>query len=145
LLCHHQTALLLTFFNLKKLDKAVAPKAVGAGIGMQPIGLSALKKLGLLDTVLKHGARIDGIQTKNARGDPVLDVSYSRFDPRLFGVGLHRGVLFESLLEECEKHREISQIFGVDISELDQQTNHVTLRDETGRAYGPYDMVRCAH
>lgn len=73
----------------------------------------------------------------------MLDVSYSRFDSRLYGLGLHRGVIFESLLEACDKHQDqISQIFGLDIHEIEQQSNHATLRDGTGRAHGPYDLVR---
>ena len=34
-------------------DKAENPRAVGAGIGIQPIGLTALKNLGLLEVTPK--------------------------------------------------------------------------------------------
>ena len=80
-------------------DRTVTPSAVGAGIGVQPIGLTALKKLGLLEEVLAHGARIEAIRTwvKNDRategvwaGRRCLDIEYARYDPRLFGVGLAR-------------------------------------------------------
>ena len=59
-------------------DKAPEPRAVGAGIGVQPIGMTALHRLGLLDTIKQHGARITGIRTATAEGYPVLDVAYSR-------------------------------------------------------------------
>jgi hypothetical protein len=51
---------------------------VGAGIGIQPIGMTALHRLGLLGTAKRHGARIDGIRTATAEGAPVLDVAYAR-------------------------------------------------------------------
>ena len=109
-------------------DRTVAPAAVGAGIGVQPIGLTALKKLGLLEEVLAHGARIEAIRTwvKNDRategvwaGRRCLDIEYARYDPRLFGVGLARGVLFESLLGACQRQDGVTTRFGVSVEELE--------------------------
>ena len=123
-------------------DKAQEPRAVGAGIGIQPIGLSALRKLGLLDTIKRHGARVDSIRTRTAhRNWPVLDVSYQRFDERLFGLGLHRGVLFEALLDECYKAERIDCSFGVDIADLEQTGDSVMLRSSKERPHGAFDLV----
>jgi 2-polyprenyl-6-methoxyphenol hydroxylase-like FAD-dependent oxidoreductase len=69
------------------------PSAVGAGIGFQPIGMTALHRLGLLETIEKYGARIDGIRTHSVDGRPILDVAYKRYDSRLYGLGLHRGLM----------------------------------------------------
>lgn len=38
--------------------------------------------------------------TKEGRN--VLDVTYSKFDDRLFGVGLHRGVLFMEMIRAAQ-------------------------------------------
>ena len=130
-------------------DRAATPSAVGAGIGVQPIGLTALKKLGLLEEVLAHGARIEGIRTwiKNDRGTEgvwagrrCLDIEYARYDPRLFGVGLARGVLFESLLAACEAEVDVTPRFGVSVETLEQEQDAVHVRDSDGHRHGPYDV-----
>jgi 2-polyprenyl-6-methoxyphenol hydroxylase-like FAD-dependent oxidoreductase len=130
---------------LDLLDKAAKPRAVGAGIGFQPIGLTALKKLGLLDTISHHGARIDGIHS-TSNGRTVLDVAYSRFHPQLFGLGLHRGVLFESLLAACRAEPGIALQFGVSITSIEQSSDAATLHMENSakqeaKKLGPYDLV----
>ena len=78
-------------------DKAPALGALGAGIGIQPIGLTVLKRLGLLDPIVHHGARIDRLYGETDGGRPVLDLTYSQYREELFGVGLHRGALFTEL------------------------------------------------
>ena len=79
--------------------------AVGAGIGLQPIGLTVLKRLGLLQPILDHGARIDRLKSVTDTGTPILDLSYADFRPELYGVGLHRDVLFQALHHACQLHQ----------------------------------------
>ena len=142
-------------WSVDVFDKAPVPQAVGAGIGVQPIGLTALKKLGLLHQALEHGARIEGIRTwvhdspeeGMWAGRRVLDIEYKRLHPALFGMGLHRGVLFEALLEACAAHDpgrggSIATKFGVEVVELEQgPLDVVTLRDSESRRHGEYDLV----
>lgn len=78
-------------------EEAAEPAAVGAGILLQPSGLRVLAELGLLEAVLARGARVDGIYCRTATGRAVLDLSYGDFRPEWFGVGMHRGALFEIL------------------------------------------------
>ena len=122
-------------------DKAKQPRAVGAGIGIQPIGLSALRKLELLSTIKRHGARVEGIKTTTRGGWPVLDVAYERFDKRLFGLGLHRGVLFEALHAQCEAAERVGCHFGVDICDIEQTGDTVTVRSAEGKPFGPFDLL----
>lgn len=147
-------------WTVELFDKAPKPSAVGAGIGLQPIGMTAVNKLGisLFGTVLKHGARIDSIKTWSTQSQqpiesvgvaahqpenrrPVLDVAYARYDQSLFGLGLHRGVLFHALLDECLVEPEVLTRFGVEVTEIEHGPNSATLRDATGTAHGPYDLV----
>lgn len=135
-------------WNVHLFDRTSHPSAVGAGIGLQPIGMTAAASLGIYDGILRHGARIDGIRTHSIREDgvakPVLDVAYSRYDDRLFGLGLHRGVLFELLLNACLAEPDrIQPRFGCEIAEIEQHldTSTATLQDTTGLAHGPYDLV----
>ena len=42
----------------------------GAAIGLQPIGMTVLAKLGILSPVLEHGRRIDAIKSVTERESP---------------------------------------------------------------------------
>ena len=60
--------------------------------------------------------------------------------------GLHRGVLFEALLEACRTaegttDNRIALCFGVDVGEIDgcSGPERLTLRDSGGRSVGSYD------
>src|ERR1700735_985567 len=78
-------------------ERAPEPLPVGAGIMMQPSGLLVLERLGLAGRVLARGARVDHLFCETASGRPVLDLRYDALGDGLYGVGLHRGVLFETL------------------------------------------------
>ncbi len=72
-------------------------QSVGAGVLIQPSGLAAMRTLGILDPVLLRGAKIDALYGVNADGKPVIDIAYADWRANSFGLGLHRGVLFEAL------------------------------------------------
>lgn len=73
------------------------PRAVGAGILIQPSGLAALRVLGIDEVILRHGARIDRLLGVTPSGRRVVDIRYRHWQDGAFGVGLHRGVLFDAL------------------------------------------------
>ncbi len=79
------------------LEKFAQPKAVGAGVLVQPTGLAAIRQIGIEEVVLAHGARVDRLYGVNPRGQRVVDIQYQRWRPTSFGLGLHRGVLFNAL------------------------------------------------
>jgi len=77
------------------LFEAVAdPRPVGAGLLLQPTGQAILRRLGLLDEALAHGAPVQRLFGDNARGRTVLDLDYGRFAAGCFGLGIQRGALF---------------------------------------------------
>jgi 2-polyprenyl-6-methoxyphenol hydroxylase-like FAD-dependent oxidoreductase len=78
-------------------EEAKEPQPVGAGILMQPSGLSVLADLGLLPGALERGSRVDSLVCKTASGRVVLDLSYRDLFPDWYGLGMHRGALFELL------------------------------------------------
>ena len=78
-------------------EKFQQPKAVGAGILIQPTGLDAMQVLGIADEVLAYGAKIDHLWGVNPQGRRVIDIDYARWQPGSYGLGLHRGVLFTAL------------------------------------------------
>ena len=70
---------------------------MGAGILLQPTGLAVLGRLGLLDAVVSRGARVEALHCRTARGRTLFDLHYDALAPELFGLGSHRGALFEAL------------------------------------------------
>jgi 2-polyprenyl-6-methoxyphenol hydroxylase-like FAD-dependent oxidoreductase len=78
-------------------EKFDSPKAVGAGILIQPTGLAAMRKLGIYDEILAHGARVNNLSGVSHESRQVLDIRYERWQAGSFGLGLHRGALFNAL------------------------------------------------
>lgn len=79
-------------------ERFAAPRPLGSGLMLQPTGLAVLAKLGLAETALAAGARVDrlfGATAGSAR--TVLDVRYSALRRDAFGIGIHRAALFELL------------------------------------------------
>ena len=129
------------------LEAASTPGPVGQGIGLQPVGLSALHRMqqpGLLEDVLAHGARVNGIRTWSLRGgEPsvVLDVEYARFDPRMYGLGVGRGVLFSALYERACADAAIDVHVSAAVGELREREGGVELLRPEGDSLGLYDLV----
>ncbi len=78
-------------------EEAESPQPVGAGILMQPSGLSVLADLGLLTGALERGSRVDSLVCQTPDGRRVLDLSYRDLFDDWYGLGMHRGALFELL------------------------------------------------
>jgi 2-polyprenyl-6-methoxyphenol hydroxylase-like FAD-dependent oxidoreductase len=78
-------------------EEADQPRPVGAGILMQPLGLSVLADLRLLSAALGRGSRVDSLICKTSSGRTVLDLSYRDLFRDWHGLGMHRGALFELL------------------------------------------------
>ncbi len=73
------------------------PGPVGAGLLLQPTGMAVLARLGLLDGILARSARIERLHGVTTYGRKVIDLAYADLRPGLFGLGVHRGTLFQAL------------------------------------------------
>lgn len=122
----------------------------GAGIGLQPIGLRCLQRLGLLESILDHGARIDHLFATTSSGRVVLDLEYADFDSRLFGVGLHRSVLFHELWRSVEEQEGLKVLCGFAVkrvriantpTQVDRFPNESFIELDNGERHGPFDMI----
>jgi monooxygenase len=85
------------------LERRVALPAGGAAIAIQPNGLSALERLGLLEPALAAGSRIDRLLMHDSRGRLVARVDYGELDhPTPFMLLVRRrdllGVLADGLV-----------------------------------------------
>ena len=119
------------------------PKPIGAGITIQPTGQVALARLGILDDIAARAARIDRLVAVRANGGPLVDLPYAAVDPRLHGLGTHRGVLFETLLGALRTTTARLHL-GVDIQATDVDAKGRYLVDKQGGRHGPYDLVVAA-
>ncbi len=123
--------------EVEVFERAPALGPVGAGFLLQPVGLSVLWELGLLDAVLAHGAIVNRLYGETAAGRPVMDMRYRELDMRLFGLGLQRGALF-GLLDAAWQHGRCIHV-GRRIVAIDAEAG--TLTEGDGTRHGGYDVM----
>ncbi|MBR9836060.1 MAG: NAD(P)-binding protein, partial [Alphaproteobacteria bacterium] len=90
--------------SVRVFDQFETPRPIGSGLMLQATGLAVLDKLGARTKVDALGSRIDrlwGLSVPSLR--PVLDVRFERWKPDLYGLGIQRGLLFETLLETANR------------------------------------------
>lgn len=98
-------------------DRLEAPRPIGSGIILQPVGLHVLDDLGVGAEMRALGAPITRLHGRNTpRQNVVLDVRYdARGASAPAGLGVHRGALFQVLFKaavevgvEIESGRTVS-------------------------------------
>ena len=119
-------------------ERVPDPRPVGAGITIQPTGLHVLCRLQLYPTIVSRGARIDRLLCESPTRRPLVDLSYLSVGEDLFGVGLHRGVMFEALLAAVQRE-PITLRKGVEIVDLERA------EAASGRASWFVDVNRGRH
>lgn len=121
-------------------ERVADPGAVGAGIVLQPAGQAVLARLGLDTDVVTRGARIDRLRCETSSGRSVVDLDYRVVGAGHHGVGLHRGVLFQSIYGAvCAA--AIPLRLGVTIDALAHARYGHWLVDSAGVRHGPHDLV----
>lgn len=97
-------------------DRMETPQPLGSGLILQPAGLVVLDEIGAGARIRSQGAKIERLFGKvQPSGRVVLDVRYAaRGRNSACGVAVHRGLLFDALLEaareagvEIETGREV--------------------------------------
>lgn len=106
--------------NVVTFDKLEAPRPLGSGIILQPVGLRALDEIGAGAAIRALGAPIKRLFGKaEPRGNVVLDVRYdARGKNAPCGLGVHRGALFRVLYDaalaagaEIESGRDVAAVY----------------------------------
>ena len=105
----------------------------------------SLKRLDLLDQILAHGHRIETLRAVTETGRTVLDLAYADFRPELFGVGLHRGVLFRALHDAALAEPNIEITYGfestcLEIAGADGAHENIVVGSSNER-HGPFDLL----
>lgn len=119
-------------------ERFEAPRPVGSGLVIQPVGLAVMDMLGLGDDLRRLSSPIARMLGHGAGGRRVLDVSYPADAP---GRGIHRAALFQLLWDrvaalgvpvETSARIEDAPLIGA---------GRRMLRLQDGREYGPFDLV----
>ncbi|MFG6469182.1 FAD-dependent oxidoreductase [Roseateles sp. BYS87W] len=108
------------------------PKPIGAGLLLQPTGQRVLAAMGLLDEALALGIRVDRLFGDTPSGRTVLDMSYRRFHPEAYGLGLQRGALM-GLLWRRVRALGVPWACGAAVESFQQDGDGVTLQLAGGR------------
>ncbi|MBX3191148.1 MAG: FAD-dependent monooxygenase [Labilithrix sp.] len=125
-------------------ERVPQPGPVGAGITIQPTGLHVLCRLGLYPYVVSRGARIDRLLCETTSRKPLVDLSYATVGEELFGVGLHRGVLFEALHAALAKEKITLRTGAeiVDLARADGRRGRWSWFVDAARdRHGPHELV----
>ena len=116
------------------------PSPVGAGLLLQPTGLACLAALGLDAAVLAAGARVRHLYGRTAKGRTIFDISYQNLHPSLFGLGIHRGALFDAL-HDAVVRQGMKIVTGCNIADTRIVGDRREIMDKTGVVQGAFDLV----
>ena len=122
-------------------DQFDAPRAVGSGLVIQPVGQAVLDILGVGYAAMAQGAplrRMLGLEVGHGRR--VLDVSYDRGGSGQRGLAIHRASLFQVLLGAAQA-AGVPLVTGARVTGAppDGATRRICL--EGGAQHGPFDLV----
>ncbi len=130
-------------YHVELFEKVKKPTSVGAGIMLQLSGLNVLKSIGLYDEALKYGLQVRLVHGVNQKGKKVIHLDYEDIHKDCFGLGIHRGTLFE-LCHKAVEQQSLPIHCGVQIVATEETADKVSIKDTEGNDYGPYDLVVAA-
>ncbi|PZR18617.1 MAG: FAD-dependent monooxygenase [Archangium gephyra] len=124
-------------------ERVPEPSTLGAGIMLQPTGMAVLRTLGLEAQVVSKGDVIDKLFVQTAARRKVMELEYGQLQPGLFGVGLHRGVLFDVLYRAALAEPGVTVCNGVDVEDLHtfRDGTHAVVERGTRKKLGRHDLV----
>ena len=120
-------------------EKVEKPGPVGAGVLIQPTGMFVLEKLGVLNSFLETGEKVNRLYGENQKGKKVLNLVYNDFEEGSYGLGIHRGAIFNILLKEVQSEN-IPYITGCWINSLKRKDGSAELFKD-GESQGVFDAV----
>ncbi len=107
---------------------------------LQPTGMAVLAALGCLEPVLARGARVTRLLCENENRVKVIDLAYEAVGAGTFGLGLHRGVLFDTLYSAVGA-AAVDIHPGMDIVRTAMRRGKRWLIEGDGNVHGPFDLV----
>ncbi|HEX2672432.1 MAG TPA: NAD(P)/FAD-dependent oxidoreductase [Polyangiaceae bacterium] len=125
-------------------EEFAQPSAVGAGIVLQPTGLSVLAELGVLGRVLERGARLESLHCVTPENRDVFRLDYAQLHPALFGLGMHRGALFQ-ILHELALAGGAHLRRASSVARVLERPRKAQLLDPAGQPLAEHDLVVVAN
>lgn len=122
-------------------------ETVGAGIGMQPIGLSALYRMkpAYFDHVMNQGVSLHRLVSRAFETQrPVLDnLCVQDFHPKAISLGLRRSELFRLLYDEAKQDENVRILLGHGVRQVadENEFGGVTITGEDGNVFRGFDLV----
>lgn len=103
------------------IERAKALTSVGAGILLQPSGLSVLSEMGYLDCLQQFGRRIDALYGWTQSGRTIMRVHYAHLNEQyeVFGLGVHRAALCH-VLDSALAALDHRRWFNCDVTSVSQ-------------------------
>ncbi len=120
------------------------PGAVGAGIVLQPTGMSVLAELGVLERALSRGTRLDALHCVTPNGKTVVELEYAALAPGLFGLGMHRGALFQ-ILHETALSAGVTLRRGTAVTRIVETRDQARILGSDDTPLGEHDLVVVAN
>ncbi len=121
-------------------DQFDAPKPVGSGLVIQPVGLDVLDRIGLRERTIERGAKITNmVGHEAASGRRVLAVDYRKSGRDQFGLAIHRAELFQVLFDAAKENGVRIETNKRATAVSDAPRRKVTFDDGTQSA--PFDLV----
>ncbi|MFZ4805612.1 MAG: FAD-dependent oxidoreductase [Hyphomicrobiaceae bacterium] len=93
------TALARSGHQVTVYERVGDVRPVGSGLLLQPTGLAALDRLGLLPAIMALGHRIERLEGQTSGGHPILSVAFADLDPGLHALAVHRAALHRTLAD----------------------------------------------
>ncbi len=121
-------------------ERAPSCKAVGAGFLLQPSGMEVLGRLGILDDVMKHAAKVDRLHILDEQNQELLDLHYGELSDGSFGAGLHRPVLLHYLMKSMEE-AGVNLVWGWPVGDAVREKGKWTMVATDGRESSGFDLL----
>ena len=112
--------------HITLIERAEALAPVGAGLLLQPTGLSVLKDMGLYQAMLGYGARVDALIGHTRDGRRIMNTAYRSLDDHSHGLGIHRA----SLCHVLDCHLQTlphERLMGCTVSAVEVAEAHTTV------------------
>lgn len=130
-------------FDCDLYEEVEQPQAIGAGILLQPQGLYVLDKLGILPEVLKTGSKIDSLFGMNQNKRIIMDFKYTDLQSGLYGLGVHRGQLFNALYRLAQR-TVVNFYLGHKVIKISQNNTGAQITTDKGIVES-YDLIVIAN
>jgi 2-polyprenyl-6-methoxyphenol hydroxylase-like FAD-dependent oxidoreductase len=126
--------------DVSVFERFETARPLGAGLLLQPSGLSALARLGLREQAESWGAHVSELDGRIAPDKRVLDLAYGKGE---YGLGIHRGALFQ-VLHDALLASGAAIHLNFEVARIENFAAPVVV-SRTGERKGPFDLlIDCA-